>query len=132
MKYKELEGIGLTNSEILVYTTLLKIGQSATGKIVSNAKISSGKIYEVLDKLIDKGLAGYILKNNVKHFSALNPEKLKEYIAKKKKEIQEKEKEVGKIIPELKKLGEKKKIILLKFLWVLVGLGMCFLMLRIQ
>jgi len=104
MEYKELEGIGLTKSEVLVYTTLLKIGQSSTGKIIKEAKISSGKIYEILDKLIEKGLVSYILKNNVKYFSASEPYKIKEYVAKRKQEIEEKEKQITKLLPQLKKL----------------------------
>lgn len=104
MKVEELEGIGLTRSEIIVYITLLKIGTSSTGGIVKKAKISSGKIYEILDKLIEKGLVSYILKNNVKFFSASEPYKIKDYIDKKKIEIEQKAKKIEKILPELKAL----------------------------
>ena len=104
MEYKELEGIGLTKSEILVYTTLLKSGQSATGKIVKEAGISSGKIYEILDKLIEKGLVSYVLKNNIKNFSAAEPYKIEEYLEKRKTEIEDKEKEIKSLIPQLNEL----------------------------
>lgn len=107
--YSELEGIGLTKSEVIVYTTLLRIGQSATGRIVKEARISSGKIYEILDKLIEKGLVSYILKSNVKHFSASEPHKIQEYIEKKKQEITEKEKSINALIPDLIKLGKSTK-----------------------
>lgn len=109
MKYKELEEIGLTKSEIAVYTTLLKRGQSATGNIIKEAKISSGKIYEILDKLIEKGLVSFIIKNKVKNFSATSPKKLKEYLNKKKKEFEKKEEIINKIIPNLEKLQKGKK-----------------------
>lgn len=104
MEYKELEGIGLTKSEILVYTTLLEIGQSSTGKIVKEAGISSGKIYEILERLIEKGLVSYVLKNNVKHFSSAEPYKIEEYIKKRKQEIENKEKEIANLIPKLNEL----------------------------
>ena len=68
MEFLELEKIGFTKSEIAVYTALLKIGQKTTGEILKEAKISSGKIYEILDKLIKKGLVSYIIKNNTKYF----------------------------------------------------------------
>lgn len=109
MRYKELEGIGLTKSEVAVYTTLLKIGQSATGNIIKEARISSGKIYEVLGKLIEKGLVSFIIKNKVRNFSATSPKKLKEYLNKKKKELEDKEKVINKIIPNLEGLQKGKK-----------------------
>ncbi len=109
MKYAELEGIGLTKSEILVYTALLRIGSSATGRIVKEAGISSGKIYEILDKLIEKGLVSYILKNNVKYFSASDPHKIKEYVEKQKREVEKKEEQINKLLPELEKLKKLKE-----------------------
>ena len=57
-----LEELGLTKGEIKVYLTLLKLGETTTGKIVEEAGISSGKIYEILEKLIRKGLASFIIK----------------------------------------------------------------------
>ncbi len=56
MNNKLLEEIGLTKGEISVYLALLKIGETTTGKIIEEAQISSGKIYEILDKLIKKGM----------------------------------------------------------------------------
>jgi len=46
--------------------------------------IPASKVYEVLDKLMKKGLAAHIIKNNVKHFEAANPKQLEDYVAKKK------------------------------------------------
>lgn len=109
MKFQELESLGLTKSEVLVYTTLLKIGQSSTGKVVKEAKISSGKIYEILDKLIEKGLVSFVVKNGVKNFSASSPEKIKEYLDKKKKEFEEKSEIINKLIPELEEINKGKK-----------------------
>ncbi|MFH1455442.1 MAG: helix-turn-helix domain-containing protein, partial [archaeon] len=70
MNEKLLEEIGLTKGEVKVYLTLLKLGSTTTGKIIDEAQISSGKIYEILDKLIKKGLASYIIKDKTKYFSA--------------------------------------------------------------
>ncbi|MBD3313387.1 hypothetical protein GF345_03010 [Candidatus Woesearchaeota archaeon] len=109
MNCPELEGIGLTKSEILVYTTLLRTGQSSTGRIVREAGISSGKIYEILDRLIEKGLVSYILRNNVKYFSASEPHKIREYAEKKKQEMISKEKEIESLIPKLKELKKAKE-----------------------
>jgi len=96
-----LEGVGLTKGEIKVYLSLLDIGESTTGGIIEKSKLSSGKIYEILDKLIDKGLATYIVKGKTKYFSATNPKNILEYVDRKKKEIENKKKEVEEILPGL-------------------------------
>src|SRR3989344_337750 len=64
MNEQLLEDIGLTKGEIKVYLTLLKLRETTTGKIIEEAQISSGKIYEILDKLIKKGLVSYIIKEH--------------------------------------------------------------------
>ena len=65
--------VGLTNSEIAVYSALVKLRSSTTGPIVKEAGISSGKIYEILDKLIAKGLVSYIVKAGRKYFQLTEP-----------------------------------------------------------
>ena len=101
MQTQALEAIGLTKSEALTYLALLRTGFSSTGPLVKEANISSGKIYEILDKLIEKGLISSSLKNNVKYFQAAHPEKIKDYVERKKKEFEEQEKEAEKLIPQL-------------------------------
>ena len=64
------------------------------------------KIYEILDKLINKGLVAFIIKEKTKYFSATNPNKLLEYANNLKKEIEKKEKAVEAIIPNLTKMHE--------------------------
>ena len=96
METQLLEEIGLTKGEIKVYLTLLKLGETTTGKIIEKAQISGGKIYVILDKLIKKGLASYIIKEKTKHFSAANPNKILEYINKKEKSLESKRKEIEK------------------------------------
>jgi len=105
MQEEILKKIGLTSSEVKVYLALLKIGDfSSKGKILKEAKIAPSKIYYVLDKLIEKGLASTITKNNIKHFAAAPPRRLKDYIESKKKEIAKEEKEIEEIIPKLEEV----------------------------
>ena len=73
MVYEELlKACGLTQNESLVYLSLLKIGKTTTSKIVKEANISGGKIYETLEKLIQKGLVKSIIENGIKNFSKYN------------------------------------------------------------
>lgn len=96
-----LKQIGLTDGEIKVYLALLEIGSSSTGKITKKSGISGSKVYEVLDRLISKGLASYIIKNNVKNFEAAGPERILDYMEEKENQIEEDKIEIQKIMPEL-------------------------------
>lgn len=109
MNEKLLEDIGLTKGEVKVYLTLLKIGETTTGKIVEDAGISSGKIYEILEKLIKKGLVGFSVKEKTKYFSAASPNRILDYLHEKEIEIQRKEEELLKEIPKLMKMESEKK-----------------------
>lgn len=76
MEKEVLKDLGLSEREISVYLALLKLGTTTTGSIVKSSKVPNSKIYEILDKLIDKGLVSYIFKGKVKHFQASNPKTL--------------------------------------------------------
>jgi HTH-type transcriptional regulator, sugar sensing transcriptional regulator len=96
-----LEEIGLTKGETKVYSTLLKTGETTTGKIIEEAQISAGKIYQILDKLIKKGLASYIIKEKTKYFSASHPNRILDLLEEKEKEIKAKENKIKEILPSL-------------------------------
>ena len=107
MTYEELlKACGLTQNESLVYLSLLKIGKATSSKIVKEANVSGGKIYETLEKLIKKGLVKSIIENGIKNFIANEPEMLIEYIKGKEKELHKKEIELEKILPQLRNLKE--------------------------
>lgn len=96
-----LRQIGLTAGEIRVYLSLLELGSSTTGNITKHAGISGSKVYEVLDRLQEKGLASSVTKNNVKHFDAAGPERILDYLEEKKESIEQEKTAVRRIIPEL-------------------------------
>lgn len=103
--YEEfLEGTGLTKNESSVYIALLKVGKSKAGDVITESKVSSGKIYETLQKLIDKGLVKLVSENGVKHFIANNPKSLFDYIKEKENILHKKEEELEKILPALEQL----------------------------
>ena len=106
MKEHLLEEIGLTKGESKVYLTLLKIGETTTGKIIEEAQISAGKVYQILDKLIKKGLGSYIVKNKTKYFSASHPNRILDLLYEKEEEIKNKEEEIRQILPDLIKTYE--------------------------
>jgi len=103
MNPKLLQEIGLTNSEITVYTTLLKTGSIKVGELMKEISLHRSRVYEAINRLSDKGLVSYVIKENVKYFEAADPERLLEYINEQKERLNEKEKSIKKIIPELKR-----------------------------
>jgi sugar-specific transcriptional regulator TrmB len=99
-----LKNIGLTDNESKIYLALLKLGLTTTSKIISEAKISSGKIYEILEKLHEKSLISTTKIRGIKHFEITSPNALINFIAEKKNKLEEKEKNLKKILPELIKI----------------------------
>ncbi len=104
-----LQTIGLTENEAKVYVALLKTGNTTSSKIISAANISSGKIYETLDKLYKKGFVSISNINGVKNFQATKPETILSYLEEQKKELTRKEEEFKKIIPQMKLIQTEQK-----------------------
>ena len=75
-----LEGLGLTKGEIKVYFALLEIGSSTTGEVIKKAKVSRSKVYEMLDRLIDRGLVSFVIRENTKYFEAADPDHILHYV----------------------------------------------------
>lgn len=96
-----LQKIGLTDGEIKVYLSLLELGSTTTWNITKKSKVSGSKVYEVLDRLIGKGMVSLVTKNNVKYFEASSPERILDYLDEKGEEIEEEKLSIQKIIPEL-------------------------------
>ena len=103
MQYSVLQDIGLSPSEIEVYTSLLKTGSAKVGILLREIPLHRSRIYEAINRLLKKGLISYVIKNNVKYFQATDPERLLTYLEEQKKELNKKEERLKKLLPELKK-----------------------------
>ena len=104
MKEQVLESIGLSKNETKIFLALLDIGQTTAGKITEKSGVHRTNVYDAVERLIEKGLVSYIIKNKIKYFEATDPSNLMNLI--KEKEVQLKE-----IMPQLKlstKLANKK------------------------
>lgn len=98
--------IGLSEKEADTYLLIIKHNEITASKISKIGGESRTHTYDTLNKLLNDGLATYVVKNNVKYFKAVDPEKLLDYLKEKEARIKEEEKEVLEIIPELKKIRE--------------------------
>ena len=106
MIQEALQELGLNRRESFCYTALLELGSSKIGAIMRKTGIPSSKIYEILDKLINRGLVSYVRIGKIKHYQASDPKTLLNYIDEKKKKIEE-------ILPQLllkQKLSKKQSV----------------------
>lgn len=102
MNLSTLESIGLTKSEINVYLALLELGSSTTGPIVDKSGAASSKIYEILDRLMQKGLVSFVIKAGTKYFEAADPQRLLDYVQEKEQQLKQQEHDLTQLLPELR------------------------------
>jgi sugar-specific transcriptional regulator TrmB len=95
MDTKILEELGLTQSEIKTYITLLELGSSTAGLILEKSNLQNSVVHRALNSLIEKGLINYIMEGRRKIYQATDPENFITFIENKKKNFME-------ILPELK------------------------------
>jgi len=106
MNKQLLKEIGLTDTEIKVYLSLLSIGTTPAGRIVEQTGIHRKNLYDALNRLIDKGLVTFVIENKIRYFQPKDPENILRYLEEKKSRIAEKEDELKKELPELKQRFE--------------------------
>jgi len=104
-----LRDIGLTDKEAEVYLILLELGSCPVNRIYEKTGIQRRNIYDLLNKLINKGLATYIIENKKKYFQSQNPEKLLKYIDEQKERLEQKKAKLAPTIEELKSRFENQK-----------------------
>ena len=95
-----LRKLNFDEKETKVYLSLLKLGETTVTKISQETNIERTLVYYIIDKLINRGLTSFKLKNNVKYYSASSPQNILE-------ELKEKEKSFLDILPILKNLQNK-------------------------
>jgi sugar-specific transcriptional regulator TrmB len=101
MNFTALKEAGLTEGEIKVYLALLEIGSATSGKIVEKSGVARSIIYQLLEKLAQKGLVSHITKSKTKHYEAAPPQKILEYIEHRREEFEQNKAEVEALLPEL-------------------------------
>jgi len=109
------EKLGLTRNESIVYLTLLKTGTTTSSTILKQSGLNSGKIYEILEGLKQKGLVSETIVNGMKRFTAAPPKRLYELLEQKKARLSEEESLIKNLIPQLDVIRneplEQKKIL---------------------
>ena len=105
--------LGLTKNETKVYISLLELGNAQVSEITENSGIHRRNVYDSISRLIEKGLASFVIANNKKVFSPVNPKRFLELIDEKEYELEDLRKKFNSVIPELelmKKLKESHEV----------------------
>jgi len=110
MEEAQLEKLGLTNIEARVYLTLLKLGSTKTGALVKKTELHRATVYDVLKRLIERGLVSYIIKGKIKHFQVTSPEYFLDKVKEEENKLKEKETFVKDIVKELNSIKEQAKV----------------------
>ena len=101
MDLKSLKEIGLTGGEINVYSSLLELGESTKTALARVSGVSPSNIYDITNRLIEKGIVSKVEKNRIAHFSAANPKHLLNFLEERKKKIDVEKHLVSNLLPNL-------------------------------
>jgi sugar-specific transcriptional regulator TrmB len=100
MYEKNLENLGLTPNEAKIYNVLLELKEASIGTIAVYAGIHRRNVYDAVQRLLDHGLVFQVLPKKVLTYSPVHPDKLKEL-------VEEKERELNFVLPSLIKKFNK-------------------------
>jgi len=98
-----LQIFGLNEKEAKTYFVSLELGLAKVNEISKKSGVIRETTYSIIDSLLRKGLLSYVIKSGIKYFEAADPKKLKSI-------LQEKEKLIDKILPNLEILNKMKTI----------------------
>jgi HTH-type transcriptional regulator, sugar sensing transcriptional regulator len=115
----ELENIGFDEKEAKIYLALLKIGKGTVNQILLKTNIERRTIYDVLERLIQKGYASYYKEDKTTTYIPTEPKTILQNLEDKKESFQ-------KIIPQLTQLKEKDENVQVELLKGKDGLNMIF------
>lgn len=97
-----LENLGFEEREIKIYLALISEQDLAVLQISKKTGIDRSTTYDILEKMLNKGIVTFYLKNKVKHFKALSPEKLLTH-------FKDKYASLKSVLPSLKQIENKFK-----------------------
>ena len=101
MYQEPLENLGLSPNEARIYEALIGKGESSVSGIAIAAGVHRRNAYDAIHRLIDKGLCFEIFSFGETRYNAVDPGKLNEL-------VNERQRELEKILPELKRKFEKR------------------------
>lgn len=102
---EELKILGLTDGEVKVYTAILNLGISTINKVHEKTGLERRGIYDIINKLIRKGLVTYTIEKGKRTFQCAPPSKLRSKLNEKKAEL----KKFEDALPDIEKVYKSSK-----------------------
>jgi len=109
MELEILRKVGLSDGEIKVYSAILNLGNASVNGIHEKAGMERRNIYDIINKLIEKGLIAYTEENGKRTFQITHPNKIIGYLEEKKKELDNSKLAIAKEIPGITEKFDAKK-----------------------
>lgn len=97
MELSGLRELGLSDGQVKVYGAVLELGKGNLNAIHEKTGIERRNIYDILNKLIEKGLITYIDEDRSRKYRCGHPGKILEEIRKKEEELRKLEREMPNI-----------------------------------
>ncbi|MFH1439686.1 MAG: helix-turn-helix domain-containing protein [Candidatus Woesearchaeota archaeon] len=89
MKSDALMAAGLTFNEAKVYLALLKLGSSSVNEITKKAGVHRVNVYDILNRLKEKGLASSIMVKGKRYFDPVDPNQLLKILERREAEVKD-------------------------------------------
>ena len=84
MEIECLKELGLSNGQISIYSAVLELGAAPLNKIQERTRRERRNIYDILNKLIQRGLVTYVLEDQKRVYRCTHPSHICEEISSKK------------------------------------------------
>ncbi len=102
-----LKKLNISEKNAKIYLALLRLGPSSVRKLAEFCDLNRGTTYDGLKSLKDQGLVNYYKKDSKQHFVAEKPDRLHKLVAESREELENIDKQLEKLIPELEALHHK-------------------------
>ncbi len=111
---RELEKLGLSDKEALVYLASLELGPSPVQVIARKADVNRATTYVMIEMLLQKGLMSTFDKGKKTLYTAEKPERLHRIVHRERSIVEEKELTIKRLLPDLEAIsdaaGERPKV----------------------
>ncbi len=94
MSIEDLKELNFTDGQIKVYSAILGLGISTINKVQEKTGIERRNIYDILNKLIEKGFVSYTVEKGKRTYQCTHPNKIKEEISQKQEGLNRLKREI--------------------------------------
>lgn len=106
---KDIQSLGLNEKEAKVYIASLELGQATVQRISAKAGIKRPTTYFIVEGLMERGLMSSYHQGKKQYFMAEMPERILDLIAKERKDLDLREEQFRRLLPELQSINNRNK-----------------------